>query len=228
MRDATLTISYRRNVSQAYAFQWRRWSFCVLIISACVLMHSFSVFVFIFCSHTNRGASIWIFWSKYAHKVHANWTKRFDKAQIKRKWKYTNDKFERWEIWCECNRFGNRWNNINIFHIQVSWFATFSPLSNYRKKCDWILWMKRRYETTWNCNTHFVCFSHEYSCQFKYEATPSFSLVSAIEPFVIGWTESKLYSKHNILTALDSLFAKKSIKKKEHSGCKLFFFSHFV
>lgn len=39
---------------------------------------------------------------------------------------HTNDKFEKWEIWCDCRRFGNRWNNINIFHIHVSRFATFS------------------------------------------------------------------------------------------------------
>lgn len=53
------------------------------------------------------------------------WSTR--KKENEMKMFYTNDKFEKWEIWCDCRRFGNRWNNINIFHIHILQFAaTFS------------------------------------------------------------------------------------------------------
>ena len=56
---------------------------------------------------------------------------------------HTNDKFEKWEIWCDCRRFGNRWNNINIFHISSFTICYLFSL-NFAQTHQMVSWMKRK------------------------------------------------------------------------------------
>lgn len=56
---------------------------------------------------------------------------------------HTNDKFEKWEIWCDCRRFGNRWNNISIFHISSFTICYLFSL-NFALTHKMVSWMKRK------------------------------------------------------------------------------------
>lgn len=178
--NATLRISCHRK------FQRQSTASGSLRISACVLMHSFRCarFGLLF-------AVLHFYWPENARKSNA-WSQWATcKTEKEMSVFQTNDKFQKWEIWCDCRRIGNRWNNININIFSIrSYLSYLFSLNIAQNEMRMNLWME-------NAKIRDFFLTNRIACQFGREAMPVCSLACCIGPFVIGWTKSKIYSKHS-------------------------------